>query len=96
MKAYVLSLLAGILIGFVYSVLNVMSPAPPIIALIGLLGILAGEQIFPIAKRLLSGTRLRVAWDEEHCTQHLFGSLPGRQSGTHTHKAGSSSEEKRS
>ncbi|CAM2158934.1 XapX domain-containing protein (plasmid) [Pararobbsia alpina] len=96
MKAYVLSLLAGILIGLVYSVLGVMSPAPPIIALIGLLGILAGEQIFPIAKRLLSGTRFRVAWDEEHCKQHLFGSLPGRQSGIHVHKAGTSSEEKRS
>lgn len=96
MKAYGLSLLAGILIGFVYSVLGVMSPAPPVIALLGLLGILAGEQIFPIARRLLSGTRLSVAWEEEHCKQHLFGSLPGRQSGTHDHKAGTTSEEKRS
>ena len=94
MKPYVLSLLAGVLIGLVYSVLGVMSPAPPLIALIGLLGILVGEQIFPIAKRVFSGTKLRVAWDEEHCKQHLFGSLPGRQSGSAIHKAGVSSEEK--
>jgi XapX domain-containing protein len=53
MKAYALSLLVGILFGFVYSVLGVKSPAPPIVALVGLLGILAGEQIFPIEKGLL-------------------------------------------
>ncbi|MFL9910340.1 DUF1427 family protein [Paraburkholderia sp. RL17-337-BIB-A] len=96
MKAYVLSLLAGILVGVVYSLIGVTSPAPPIAALVGLLGILGGEQIFPVAKKMLSGANLRVAWREEHCNQHLFGSLPGRDSGSPRPTAGVSSEEKHS
>jgi len=51
MKPYLISLGAGLLVGIVYSVLNVRSPAPPVIALVGLLGILAGEQIVPLAGR---------------------------------------------
>ena len=94
MKTYVLSLLAGILVGVVYSLIGMQSPAPPVVALVGLLGILAGEQIFPVAKRMLSGANFRVAWKEEHCSQHLFGSLPGRNSGTPRPMAGVSSEEK--
>ncbi|WP_175971796.1 DUF1427 family protein [Burkholderia sp. BCC0322] len=47
MKPYCLSLLAGILAGVVYGALRVNSPAPPLIALTGLLGMLAGEQILP-------------------------------------------------
>lgn len=54
MKPYLLSLGAGLLIGIVYSVLHVRSPAPPVIALVGLLGILAGEQIVPFASQYLS------------------------------------------
>lgn len=55
MKAYVLSLGAGLLVGVIYSLLQVRSPAPPLIALLGLLGILAGEQLPPLVHRLLQG-----------------------------------------
>jgi XapX domain-containing protein len=96
MKAYVLSLLAGILVGLVYSLIGVTSPAPPVVALVGLLGILAGEQIFPVAKKMISGANFRLAWKEEHCNQHLFGSLPGRNSGSTRPMASVTSEEKRS
>ena len=54
MKIYVLSLAVGLLVGVIYGVLNVRSPAPPVIALVGLLGILLGEQLVPLAKRLVS------------------------------------------
>jgi len=37
MKIYVLSLSVGLLVGVIYGVLNVRSPAPPVIALVGLL-----------------------------------------------------------
>ncbi|MEM7296159.1 MAG: DUF1427 family protein [Pseudomonadota bacterium] len=40
---YLLSLGAGVLVGVLYGLLAVRSPAPPIIALLGLLGMLAGE-----------------------------------------------------
>lgn len=44
MESYLLSLGAGVLIGVVYSVIKVRSPAPPLIALVGLAGMLIGAQ----------------------------------------------------
>ena len=55
MMPYLISLGAGLLAGVLYSLLGVRSPAPPTIALIGLLGMLLGEQVIPIAKRLFAG-----------------------------------------
>jgi XapX domain-containing protein len=78
MKVYVISLGAGLLVGVVYSLLHVRSPAPPIIALIGLLGILAGEQVIPISKKILAGSSFHVAWQAAGSQKHLFGRLPGR------------------
>lgn len=54
MKPYVISLASGLLIGGIYSLLGVRSPAPPAIALVGLLGILLGEQIVPLATHLFA------------------------------------------
>jgi len=53
MKTYLLSLSAGALIGVIYSAIKVRSPAPPLIALVGLLGMLAGEQAIASVKHLL-------------------------------------------
>ena len=44
MSTGLISLAAGVLIGLMYAVLKVRSPAPPALALIGLLGMLASEQ----------------------------------------------------
>ncbi len=44
-QPYVLSLAAGIGVGVIYGLISVRSPAPPIIALLGLLGMLAGEAV---------------------------------------------------
>jgi XapX domain-containing protein len=55
---YLISLAAGILAGVLYGLMNVRSPAPPAIALIGLLGMLVGEQLVPVAKRLIDGAPL--------------------------------------
>ncbi|KFC71595.1 XapX domain-containing protein [Bosea sp. LC85] len=78
MKPYLLALAAGLLVGVIYSLLNVRSPAPPVVALVGLLGILAGEQIVPIAKRVLTGEGLSLGWIRSECGEHLFGALPAR------------------
>jgi XapX domain-containing protein len=43
MKAYIVSLAVGMLAGLLYNLLDVKSPAPPTIALVGLFGMLAGE-----------------------------------------------------
>jgi XapX domain-containing protein len=76
MKVYIVSLAAGLLVGVIYGFLNVRSPAPPVIALVGLLGILLGEQVIPIAKRLFSSQPVTVGWVEENCGQHVFGEMP--------------------
>ena len=78
MKIYLLSLGAGVLVGVVYSLLNVRSPAPPLVALVGLLGILVGEQIIPVSKQVLSGSSFLGACRDAKCNSHLFGMLPGR------------------
>jgi XapX domain-containing protein len=78
MRVYLLSLGAGLLVGIIYSLLNVRSPAPPVVALVGLFGILIGEQIIPVAKHMLGGADLRAAWRQSHGTPHIFGLLPGR------------------
>jgi XapX domain-containing protein len=78
MKVYLVSLGAGLLVGVVYSLLNVRSPAPPVVALIGLLGILLGEQIIPIGRQMIAGTPIRTAWQQMRGGQHVFGALPGR------------------
>jgi len=78
MKVYLLSLGAGVLVGVIYSLLNVRSPAPPLVALIGLLGILGGEQIIPVGKHMLAGSPIRSAWRDAKGTSHVFGMLPGR------------------
>ncbi|MEU9592120.1 DUF1427 family protein [Streptomyces sp. NPDC048219] len=43
--AYVRALLAGALVGALYAALRVRSPAPPPVALFGLLGMLAGQAL---------------------------------------------------
>ena len=43
MTPYLISLAVGLGVGIVYGLLAVKSPAPPVIALVGLLGILVGE-----------------------------------------------------
>ena len=78
MRLYLVSLGAGLLVGIIYSLLNVRSPAPPVVALVGLLGILVGEQIVPVAKHMLEGSNLAAAWRQSQCTPHIFGLLPGR------------------
>lgn len=42
-QPYLISLAAGVGVGVIYGLITVRSPAPPIIALVGLLGMLAGE-----------------------------------------------------
>jgi XapX domain-containing protein len=76
MKVYLLSLAAGLLVGVVYSLLNVRSPAPPVVALVGLLGILVGEQIIPFTKALIGREPAAASWINQ-VKPHVFGHMPG-------------------
>ncbi len=76
MKPYVLSLAVGLLVGVIYALCKVRSPAPPVIALVGLLGILLGEQLPPLAKKLLSSEAAPDSWLQHQVKPHMFGELP--------------------
>ena len=78
MKPYLAALGAGLVVGIVYSLMNVRSPAPPVIALVGLLGILLGEQIVPFARRVWSGHPEAIAETRADCAEHILGPLPAR------------------
>ena len=45
MSPLFISLAAGVLVGLIYALLNVRSPAPPAVALVGLLGMLIGSTL---------------------------------------------------
>ena len=76
MKPYIVSLGLGVLVGVIYALFSVRSPAPPIIALVGLLGILAGEQLPPLVKRLMDRSPTATSWLHHQVKPHMFGELP--------------------
>jgi XapX domain-containing protein len=45
MKAMLISFAVGLLVGIAYGLMRVKSPAPPLVALAGLLGMVWGEQL---------------------------------------------------
>lgn len=76
MKPYVVSLALGVFVGVIYALFGVRSPAPPIIALVGLLGILAGEQLPSLVKRVFASSPPAASWLQEQVKPHVFGELP--------------------
>jgi XapX domain-containing protein len=86
MKPYLVSLALGVLVGVIYAVFNVRSPAPPVIALVGLLGILLGEQIPPLIKHALDAERA-TSWLEHQVRPHVFGRLPQSPDADNQHRA---------
>ena len=62
-----------ILVGIIYSLINVRSPAPPLIALLGLLGMLIGEQAIPSARQLLGYSVRPTLSHQTSGTGRLFG-----------------------
>jgi XapX domain-containing protein len=48
--SYLISLGAGLVVGLLYYLVRVQSPAPPLIALVGLLGIVIGERAIPFVQ----------------------------------------------
>ncbi|GLC97328.1 hypothetical protein Tamer19_67370 [Cupriavidus sp. TA19] len=76
MKLYLVSLGAGILVGIIYALMQVRSPAPPVVALVGLLGMLIGEQVVPPIKRLIAGEPVTIAWFHSECVPKITGA-PG-------------------
>jgi XapX domain-containing protein len=75
MKPYLIALAMGLLVGVLYACFQVRSPAPPVIALVGLLGILLGEQIPPLVRQWLA-PQAQHSWLHQQVKPHVFGELP--------------------
>lgn len=61
MISYVISLGVGLIVGIAYALIGVRSPAPPLVALAGLLGMVGGEQLVPLVKDWVMPERAAVA-----------------------------------
>jgi XapX domain-containing protein len=76
MKVLFVSFAVGLLVGVLYGVIRVKSPAPPIVALLGLLGMVLGEQLgtWILAKKVNVTHAASVClvgkhWDEQSRAQ---------------------------
>jgi len=79
MKLYLVSLAVGALVGVIYGLLNVRSPAPPVVALVGLAGILIGEQLVPLARQWVAKEPINIGSVSAHLRSHSFAPLPAQQ-----------------
>jgi XapX domain-containing protein len=50
MTDYLVSLVVGLGVGVLYALLHVRSPAPPLVALVGLLGMVLGERAIALLR----------------------------------------------
>jgi XapX domain-containing protein len=69
--SYLISLGAGLVIGLLYYLMRVQSPAPPLIALVGLLGIVIGERAIPFVQ-----PQLRPPAAQSHSVHLVASSKP--------------------
>jgi XapX domain-containing protein len=74
--SYLISLGAGLVAGLLYYLVRVQSPAPPLIALAGLLGIVIGEHAIPFVQ-----AQLRTPEAQTQCAPPVAGSKPGTSCG---------------
>ena len=58
--SYAISLGVGLIVGVAYALIGVRSPAPPLVALAGLLGMVGGEQLVPLVKNWVMPERATV------------------------------------
>ena len=68
MKVLFVSFAVGLLVGVLYGVIRVKSPAPPIVALLGLLGMVLGEQlgVWILAKKVNVTQAAAVCLTDKH------------------------------
>ena len=68
MKVLFVSFAVGLFVGVLYGVIRVKSPAPPIVALLGLLGMVLGEQLggWILAKKVNITQAAAVCLTDKH------------------------------
>jgi XapX domain-containing protein len=76
MKVLLVSFAVGLFVGVLYGVIRVKSPAPPIVALLGLLGMVLGEQLggWILAKKVSLPNAVSVCLVCKHWDSHRSAS----------------------
>jgi XapX domain-containing protein len=71
-RVLLVSFAVGLFVGVLYGVIRVKSPAPPIVALLGLLGMVLGEQLggWILAKKISLTHAASVCLVGKHWDQH--------------------------
>ena len=74
MRMLLVSFAVGLLVGVLYGVIRVKSPAPPIVALLGLLGMVLGEQLggWIVAKKVSVSQASAVCLVGKHWEQQAY------------------------
>jgi XapX domain-containing protein len=78
MFGYAVSLFMGLATGIAYGLVQVRSPAPPLIALLGLLGMVLGEHAIVAARHCFAPTSMEQASSDDQ-TQLGSASNPTRE-----------------
>ena len=83
MKVLFLSFVVGLGVGVLYGLIRVKSPAPPIVALLGLLGMVLGEQlgVWVLAKKVNLAQAATVCltgkhWDSQAGARPMLETQP--------------------
>ena len=83
MKVLFVSFVVGLFVGVLYGLIRVKSPAPPIVALLGLLGMVLGEQlgVWILAKKInlvhaASVCLVAKHWDQPAAAQRAVQPQP--------------------
>jgi XapX domain-containing protein len=84
MRSYLFSFAAGLLVGCIYSFIKVRSPAPPLIALVGLLGILLGEQSPSLIKHIFIKDGTKTSQTSDPLETHALSQPPKAHSAAQT------------
>jgi len=52
-REFIVSFGVGLGVGIFYALIRINSPAPPLVALVGLLGMVLGQQLVPVIRHAL-------------------------------------------
>jgi XapX domain-containing protein len=79
MRPYLASLVLGVAVGVIYGLVKVRSPAPPAIALLGLLGMLAGEQAVSLVRSHVFKSNIQLGASRDRTEAATAGDVRGTE-----------------
>jgi XapX domain-containing protein len=79
MRSYLASVILGVAVGVVYGLVKVRSPAPPVVALLGLLGMLACEQAVSLVRSHVFNSDVQLSASRDRGEAAMADDVRGTQ-----------------